>query len=114
MFNWSLALFTMGVPRGGGGWLTPPLCRPGGDQIRRGVGTSWWPYPGTFSWPRTGNAFFVRHAYFTGADDPYERLRKALKADISDEAWATIKSTVSRPFPRPTTGKIAVKVINHY
>jgi adenine-specific DNA-methyltransferase len=61
-----------------------------------------------------GDAFFVRHAYFTGADDPYDRLRKALRADISDEAWATVNSTVSRPFPRPSTGKIAVKVINHY
>ena len=62
----------------------------------------------------TGDAFFVRHAYFTGADDPYDRLRRALRADISDEAWATVNSTVSRPFPRPSTGKIAVKVINHY
>jgi adenine-specific DNA-methyltransferase len=61
-----------------------------------------------------GDAFFVRHAYFTGADDPYDRLRRALRADISDEAWATVNSTVSRPFPRPSTGKIAVKVINHY
>ena len=61
-----------------------------------------------------GDAFFVRHAYFTGADDPYERLRRALRADISEEAWATVNSTVSRPFPRPSTGKIAVKVINHY
>lgn len=61
-----------------------------------------------------GDAFFVRHAYFTGADDPYDKLRRALRADISDEAWATVNSTVSRPFPRPTTGKVAVKVINHY
>ena len=61
-----------------------------------------------------GDAFFVRHAYFTGADDPYDRLRRALKADISDEAWATVNSTTSRPFPRPKSGKIAVKVINHY
>ena len=61
-----------------------------------------------------GDAFIVRHAYFTGADDPYDKLRRALRADISDEAWATVNSTVSRPFPRPTTGKIAVKVINHY
>ena len=61
-----------------------------------------------------GDAFFVRHAYFTGADDPYDRLRRALRADISDETWATINSTVSRQFPRPSTGKIAVKVINHY
>jgi adenine-specific DNA-methyltransferase len=61
-----------------------------------------------------GDAFFVRHAYFTGADDPYDKLRRALKADISDEAWATVNSTVSRPFPRPKSGKVAVKVINHY
>jgi adenine-specific DNA-methyltransferase len=61
-----------------------------------------------------GDAFFVRHAYFTGADDPYDKLRRALRVDISDEAWATINSTVSRPFPRPPTGKVAVKVINHY
>ena len=58
--------------------------------------------------------FFVRHAYFTGADDPYDKLRRALRADIDEAAWATLNSTVSRPFPRPTTGKIAVKVINHY
>ena len=61
-----------------------------------------------------GDAFIVRHAYFTGADDPYDKLRRALKADISEEAWATVNSTVSHPFPRPSTGKVAVKVINHY
>jgi adenine-specific DNA-methyltransferase len=61
-----------------------------------------------------GDAFFVRHAYFTGADDPYDKLRRALRADISDEAWKTVNSTVSRPFPRPKTGKVAIKVINHY
>jgi adenine-specific DNA-methyltransferase len=61
-----------------------------------------------------GDAFFVRHAYFTGADDPYDKLRRALRADISDEAWATVNSNISRPFPSPTTGKVAVKVINHY
>jgi adenine-specific DNA-methyltransferase len=61
-----------------------------------------------------GDAFFVRHAYFTGADDPYEKLRRALRADVSDEAWSTVNSTVSRPFPHPKSGKIAIKVINHY
>jgi adenine-specific DNA-methyltransferase len=61
-----------------------------------------------------GDAFFVRHAYFTGADDPYDKLRRALRADISEEAWATVNSTISRPFPRPKTGRVAVKVINHY
>ena len=61
-----------------------------------------------------GDAFIVRHAYFTGADDPYDKLRRALRADISDEAWATVNSPISRAFPRPTSGRIAVKVINHY
>ncbi|MEX1208774.1 MAG: site-specific DNA-methyltransferase [Acidimicrobiia bacterium] len=59
-------------------------------------------------------SFFVRHAYFTGADEPYKRLKKSLKAEIDEEAWATLYSTESRPFPKPSTGKIAVKVINHY
>ena len=61
-----------------------------------------------------GESFFVRHAYFTGADQPYERLRKALKAEVDEAAWASLYKTVSRPFERPKTGKIAVKVINHY
>ena len=59
-------------------------------------------------------SFFVRHCYFTGGNDPYARLKRALKADIDEEAWASLYSTVSRPFPRPTTGKIAIKVINDY
>ena len=61
-----------------------------------------------------GEAFFVTHAYFLGEDKPYEKLKKALKADISEDAWETLYSTVSRPFTKPKTGKIAVKVINHY
>ncbi len=61
-----------------------------------------------------GESFFVRHAYFTGADEPYEKLKRALKAEIDEAAWSTLYSTVSRPFAQPETGKIAVKVINHY
>lgn len=61
-----------------------------------------------------GEAFFVTHAYFLGDDKPYEKLKKALKADISESAWEELYSTRSRPFPKPKTGKIAVKVINHY
>lgn len=61
-----------------------------------------------------GEAFFVTHAYFLGADKPYEKLKKALKADINEDAWEELYSTTSRPFPKPKTGKIAVKVINHY
>lgn len=61
-----------------------------------------------------GEAFFVTHAYFLGADKPYEKLKKALKSDINEDAWDELYSTISRPFPKPKTGKIAVKVINHY
>jgi adenine-specific DNA-methyltransferase len=61
-----------------------------------------------------GESFFVRHAYFTGADQPYEKLKKALRAEIDEAAWSALYATVSRPFPRPQTGKIAIKVINHY
>ena len=59
-------------------------------------------------------SFFVRHAYFTGADKPYERLKRALRADIDEVAWESLYATRSRPFDVPATGKIAVKVINHY
>ena len=58
-------------------------------------------------------SFFVRHAYFLGANDPYKALRTTLKAEINQEAWETLHSDTSRPFAKPTSGRIAVKVINH-
>ena len=58
-------------------------------------------------------AFFVRHAYFLGASDPYRSLKTTLKAEIDADAWATLHSDTSRPFPKPESGRIAVKVINH-
>ena len=58
-------------------------------------------------------SFFVRHAYFLGANDPYKALKTTLKAEIDLDAWATLRSDTSRPFPKPTSGRIAVKVINH-
>jgi adenine-specific DNA-methyltransferase len=61
-----------------------------------------------------GESFFVRHAYFTGAEEPYEKLKRALRAEIDEAAWSTLYSTESRPFAPPESGKIAVKVINHY
>jgi adenine-specific DNA-methyltransferase len=60
-----------------------------------------------------GEAFFVRHAYFLGANDPYKSLKTTLKAEIDREAWETLNSDTSRPFPKPETGRIAVKIINH-
>ena len=61
-----------------------------------------------------GESFFVRHAYFTGAEEPYDKLKRALRAEIDEAAWSALYRTVSRPFARPASGKIAVKVINHY
>jgi adenine-specific DNA-methyltransferase len=61
-----------------------------------------------------GESFFVRHAYFTGADQPYDKLKRALRAEVDESAWSALYSTTSYPFEKPETGKIAVKVINHY
>ncbi len=58
-------------------------------------------------------SFFVRHAYFLGANDPYKQLKSALKAEIDEEAWKSLYRDISRPFPKPETGRVAVKVINH-
>ena len=58
-------------------------------------------------------SFFVRHAYFLGANDPYKALKTTLKAEINEDAWTTLNNDTSRPFAKPTSGRIAVKVINH-
>ena len=58
-------------------------------------------------------SFFVRHAYFLGANDPYSSLKTTLKAEINPDAWATLNSDTSRPFDKPRSGRIVVKVINH-
>jgi adenine-specific DNA-methyltransferase len=58
-------------------------------------------------------SFFVRHAYFLGANDPYSALKTTLKAEINADAWATLNSDTSRPFDKPKSGRFAVKVINH-
>src|SRR5581483_10371224 len=58
-------------------------------------------------------SFFVRHAYFLGANDPYRALKTTLRAAIDEEACATLYTDTSRPFDRPASGRIAVKVINH-
>jgi len=60
------------------------------------------------------SSFFVRHAYFMGANDPYSSLKIAPKAEIDKDAWETLYSDTSRPFPRPENGRFAVKVINHF
>lgn len=59
-------------------------------------------------------SFFVRHAYFLGANDPYEALKRSLRAEIDEEAWESLHSDTSYPFPKPKSGRIAVKVINQF
>jgi adenine-specific DNA-methyltransferase len=60
-------------------------------------------------------SFFVRHCYFSGGGtDPYGRLKRALRAEIDEQAWDSLYGTRSRPFPPPKSGRIAIKVINHY
>lgn len=59
-------------------------------------------------------SFFVRHAYFLGKDDAYDNLKRALRAEIDEAAWNALYSTRSLPFEKPESGRIAVKVINHY
>jgi adenine-specific DNA-methyltransferase len=58
-------------------------------------------------------SFFVRHAYFPGAEIPYKQLKTTLKGEVDEEAWESLKRTISRPFTKPKSGRIAVKVINH-
>ena len=58
-------------------------------------------------------SFFVRHAYFLGANDPYKALKRSLKAEVNESAWSALHSDTSQPFEKPETGRIAVKVINH-
>lgn len=66
-----------------------------------------------------GQSFFVRHAYFLyGGKDtkegPYDKLKKALRAEIDESEWSKLYSATSQPFDPPGTGNIAVKVINHF
>jgi adenine-specific DNA-methyltransferase len=58
-------------------------------------------------------SFFVRHAYFLWSGDPYGALKTSLRAEINEDAWAALRSDSSRPFDKPASGRIAVKVINH-
>ena len=60
-----------------------------------------------------GESFFVRQAYFLGANDPYKSLKRTLKAEVDREAWESLYADVSRAFDRPETGRVAVKIINH-
>lgn len=59
-----------------------------------------------------GESFLVRHVYFTGEEEPYERLKRALRAEVNESAWASLYGTTSLSFACSATGKIAVKVIN--
>ena len=62
----------------------------------------------------SGEAFFARQVYFPGREDVYKAFKVFLKNDIDEEEWASVARSVSRPFARPKSGQIAVKVINHF
>ena len=49
-----------------------------------------------------------------GDTDVFDDLQRALKGEIDEEGWSSIYSAVSRPFTKPKTGKIAIKVITVY
>jgi hypothetical protein len=92
--------------------LSNPFCRALRLQSRNHI-----PKPATSrssDASKDGDSFFVRHAYFLGGKDPFERLKAALRAEIDEDAWATLYRTESRSFARPKSGRIAVKVINHH
>ncbi len=84
-------------------WPTVPLHSDGADGI-----ACWF-----IDTDYNEESFFVRHAYFLGANDPYGSLKTTLKAEIDPDAWATPNSDTSWPFDKPNRGRIAVKVINH-
>ena len=67
-----------------------------------------WPFPSE----RVG--LFPRNEWAPslGLGGPH-RSEYALKAEINQEAWETLHSDTSRPFAKPESGRIAVKVINH-
>ncbi len=54
-----------------------------------------------------GESFFVRHAYFTGADQPYDKLKRALRADVDEAAWSALYSAKSSTFRPGRAGKHA-------
>ena len=74
-----------------------------------GHGIAWWFIATDYN----EESFFVRHAYFLGADNTYTALRVTLWTELNQEAWETLRSDVSQPVARPSLGRIAVKVINH-
>ena len=52
-----------------------------------------------------GKRFFVRHADFTGADQPFDKLKRALKADIDEAAWSALYFNHQPAVPRATQGQ---------
>jgi adenine-specific DNA-methyltransferase len=58
-------------------------------------------------------SFFVRHAYFLGANDPYKALKTTLKAEIDERSLGHAEQRHLTPLRQAQVGRIAVKVINH-
>ncbi len=58
--------------------------------------------------------FVARQVFFPDNPTLYKALKKMLNNDIDAEEWEAAAGTLSHPFPRPYSNKIAVKVINHF
>jgi adenine-specific DNA-methyltransferase len=59
-----------------------------------------------------GKTFKISQAFFPGDPDAWEKLQRALKAQIAPEAFEQMRGTVSFPFQPGEHQRIAVKVID--
>jgi len=59
-----------------------------------------------------GKTFHICQAFFPGDPDAWDKLQRALKAQIAPDAFAQMRGTVSFPFEPGEHRRIAVKVID--
>jgi adenine-specific DNA-methyltransferase len=59
-----------------------------------------------------GKTFHICQAFFPGDPDAWEKLQRALRAQIPPEAFEQMRGEVSFPFEPGKHQRIAVKVIN--
>jgi len=59
-----------------------------------------------------GKTFHIFQAFFPGDADAWEKLQRALKAQIAPEAFEQMRGTVSFPFEPGEHRRISVKVID--
>jgi len=59
-----------------------------------------------------GMVFHICQAFFPGGEDPWDKLKGKLKAEIDESAFERMRGTVSFPFEPGEHKQIAVKVID--